>query len=422
MGQVYFDMGFLSSTEVIECSASDLVGQYVGQTGPKTRKLFEKALGRVLFIDEAYRLSEGHFATEAIDELVGTLTQEKFRSKIVVILAGYDQEMNELMAVNPGLSSRFPDEMIFRNLEPAQCLEVLKRELEKMNIRLSELDDPAHHDCEAMRICLETLSRLPSWGNARDIVTLSKKMIAVVYNNLKPDNRNGDLSLSVEDALACMNSMLADRLERSSNLPTHKGSRQLDGMRRMLDPLDPPAVNPYAPRLTQAVNTSVPELSVDEAAPNQAHSHGRDPNVSDEIWYQLQLDKEASEAAAKALEEEIRRLEQERRDIVKREEMQKELMEEARLAEARAQDDLERDKVRRAHEAMRIQQVRERQEREKIAALLEVEREKQRQEARAQQKLRTMGVCVAGYRWIKQQSGYRCAGGYHFVDNVALGI
>src|SRR5215471_16271818 len=85
MGQVYFDMGFLSSTEVIECSVSDLVGQYVGQTGPKTRQVFEKALGRVLFIDEAYRLSEGHFAKEAIDELVGTLTQEKFKSKVVVI-------------------------------------------------------------------------------------------------------------------------------------------------------------------------------------------------------------------------------------------------------------------------------------------------------------------------------------------------
>lgn len=89
MGQVFYDMGFLSSTEVTECSASDLVGQYVGHTGPKTKKLFEKALGRVLFIDEAYRLSQGHFAQEAIDELVGITTQDKFRGKLVVILAGY---------------------------------------------------------------------------------------------------------------------------------------------------------------------------------------------------------------------------------------------------------------------------------------------------------------------------------------------
>ncbi|KAG0697519.1 P-loop containing nucleoside triphosphate hydrolase protein [Suillus ampliporus] len=64
-GQVYYDMGFLSSFDLIECSASDLVGQYVGQTGPKTKKLFEKALGKVLFMDEAYRLSNGNFAQEA---------------------------------------------------------------------------------------------------------------------------------------------------------------------------------------------------------------------------------------------------------------------------------------------------------------------------------------------------------------------
>jgi SpoVK/Ycf46/Vps4 family AAA+-type ATPase len=69
-------MGFLSSSKVEECSASDLVGQYVGHTGPKTKKLFEKALGQVLFIDEAYRLGEGRFAQEAVDELVGLLTQE----------------------------------------------------------------------------------------------------------------------------------------------------------------------------------------------------------------------------------------------------------------------------------------------------------------------------------------------------------
>jgi len=122
MGQIYYDMGFLSSTEVIECSASDLVGQYVGQTGPKTSKLLEKALGRVLFIHDAYRLSQGQFAKEAMDQLVGLLTQERFRAKLIVILAGYDREMNELMALNTGLSSRFREEVIFNNISPAQCL------------------------------------------------------------------------------------------------------------------------------------------------------------------------------------------------------------------------------------------------------------------------------------------------------------
>ena len=106
MGQVYYDMGFLSTAKVVECSASDLIGQYVGQTGPKTQKQLEKALGQVLFVDEAYRRAEGLFATEAVNELVDILTKPKFLGKMVVILAGYDDDMNRLLSVNPGPAHR----------------------------------------------------------------------------------------------------------------------------------------------------------------------------------------------------------------------------------------------------------------------------------------------------------------------------
>lgn len=63
MGKIFYDMGFLSQAKVEECSATDLIGQYVGHTGPKVQKLMEKAMGKVLFIDEAYRLAEGQFST-----------------------------------------------------------------------------------------------------------------------------------------------------------------------------------------------------------------------------------------------------------------------------------------------------------------------------------------------------------------------
>lgn len=109
-GQVYYDMGFLSTVDVYECAATDLVGEYVGHTGPKTQGVFDKALGRVLFVDEAYRRGSagGRFAQEAIDEMVGPLTQPKYFQKIVVILAGYKIDMNQLLKVNSGLSSRVP--------------------------------------------------------------------------------------------------------------------------------------------------------------------------------------------------------------------------------------------------------------------------------------------------------------------------
>lgn len=113
-------MGFLTSVDVEECSATDLIGQFVGQTGPKTIAKLQKALGKVLFIDEAYRLGEGHYATEAINELVDSLTKPQFMNEMIVILAGYEKDMNHLMSVNEGLSSRFPEEVIFTNLRPEE--------------------------------------------------------------------------------------------------------------------------------------------------------------------------------------------------------------------------------------------------------------------------------------------------------------
>ncbi|KAI9375597.1 hypothetical protein BJX61DRAFT_539613 [Aspergillus egyptiacus] len=90
MGKVYYDMGLLSSAEVLEKSATDLMGQYV------------------LLVDEAYRLADGPYAKEAMEEIVDCITKPKFFQRLIIILAGYDKDINRLMAINPGLTSRFP--------------------------------------------------------------------------------------------------------------------------------------------------------------------------------------------------------------------------------------------------------------------------------------------------------------------------
>ncbi|KAG8797185.1 hypothetical protein FRC17_007819, partial [Serendipita sp. 399] len=145
MGQIYYDMGFLASPEVLECSTSDLVGEYVGQTGPKVKKLLERVLGRVLLIDEAYRLVDGQFAKEAIDELVSSLTLDRYKGKIIVILAGYDHQINQLLSVNPGLSSRFTAEVVFKNMRPKESIDLLRRELAKKKIVSHALDGSDEH-------------------------------------------------------------------------------------------------------------------------------------------------------------------------------------------------------------------------------------------------------------------------------------
>jgi hypothetical protein len=90
----------------------------------------------VLFIDEAYRLSEGKFGKEAMDELVGLLTHRDFKGKMLVVIAGYTREMDQLLAVNTGLASRFPDHIFFANLPPERCLDVLAQELDAHDVRV----------------------------------------------------------------------------------------------------------------------------------------------------------------------------------------------------------------------------------------------------------------------------------------------
>jgi hypothetical protein len=244
-------------------------------------------------------------------------------------------------------------------------------------------------------------------------------MVNVVYKKLDSSDNSVELELSANDALACMTTMLNERQERAQNLPTRKQPDIFGGMQQMPDA---PTLSRPATKAKAEAKTAVPKPIQDADAPHGVHSYGRDAGVSDEVWRQLKLDKEASEIAAKQSEEDSRRLELELEETIKREEAQQALMKRTKLDEASARDGVERDRLRRLHEEMRIQEAKDRMERERVAALLEQERENKRQEAKVQQKLRVMGVCVAGYRWIKQTSGYRCAGGSHFVDNAALGI
>lgn len=418
MGQIYYDMGFLSSTEVIECSSTDLVGQYIGQTGPKTQKLFEKALGRVLFIDEAYRLADGHYAKEAMDEVVGLLTQEKFKSKMVVILAGYDNEMNQLLSVNTGLSSRFPDTIQFTNMAPQNCFDLTQQTLRKRGIQLLTTAEEEMR----MKSLFEALARQLSWGNARDVGTLSKSMVVRVFAAMV-DSSEPDMKLKGADAIACMESMLEERTNRTSS----PMKRLRTSMSDLVRTAQPPA--PVPPTIITATSTDARAADTSSLPPSRPASSGdddpRDPGVSDSVWSQLQSDKKAAALAAqeaariqKELQEQVRQAEEEERQ-------RRRALEEAEQAEAKAKA-AEVAEMKRKLERARLQEVEAREKRERIAAELEAKRKaeegRRQQEAKVQAKLRTMGVCVAGFRWIKTNGGYRCAGGVHFVSDGQLGL
>lgn len=114
LAEIYSELGLLPSASVIEVDRSQLVGSYVGQTEQKVMEAVQRAVGGVLFIDEAYSLkrsgsAENDFGQVAIDTLVAAMTSEEYAGTFAVVLAGYPEEMRSFLLANPGLRSRFPE-------------------------------------------------------------------------------------------------------------------------------------------------------------------------------------------------------------------------------------------------------------------------------------------------------------------------
>ncbi|KAK2762566.1 hypothetical protein FQN54_000739 [Arachnomyces sp. PD_36] len=416
-GRVYYDLGFLSQIDVVECSATDLIGQYVGQTGPKTIKQLERGLGKVLFIDEAYRLGEGMFAQEAVNELVDNITKPRFAGKLVIILAGYDRDMNNLLSVNEGLSSRFADEIVFPPLGPQDCLKLLGEELKKKQIVFPLIHNDKMH--RQLLDAISELSKLPSWGNARDVQTLAKSMTRLVFMN--NTTKVEQLSLPATTALRCVQDMLSTRRKRASTSPP-----PLEPAPAVSQSLDMARQPPRTTLSTTATTMTAIELAHDtipEAVESVDNPDQRDDGVPQAIWEQLQKDKKLAELEHQEMERKLERHEAAAKFAEEVREKAEKFASE--LRDRKAKDEAERMEILRLREEARIRELKAKDERDRIRQELERQREiaeeKRKQEAKAQKKLREMGVCVAGYRWIKQSGGYGCAGGTHWVSDSQLG-
>jgi hypothetical protein len=435
MGKVYYDMGFLATAEVIECSSSELIGEYIGHTGPKTQKQIEKALGKVLFIDEAYRLADGHFAKEAMDEIVACLTNPKFAQKLIVILAGYDDDINRLMSKNPGLTSRFPEAITFANLSPEECLSLLTSLLKRYNQLNTAVLRKISADFKVrLRSYFESLIKLPAWGNARDIQSLAKGIFKKAISTVKPPVKN--LTLTEDLVIEAFEHMISERSHRAESTPFDMSS-----LMNNIQQMEPQAMTPPAQSSTSistatgvakdqpapepAPPSQAEEINNDEPQPAADSNVVRDAGVSDAVWKQLQQDKQAAENQAKEQDRILQSYE--KLKSAKEAQEQKEA-EEGSVITKEDEDDMteEDDYARRMLEQARLDHVREREETRKKLEELERQKraieEERKKQMKVQAKLREMGVCPVGFHWIKQHGGYRCAGGAHFVFDGQLGM
>lgn len=394
MGQVFYDMGFLATSEVIECSATDLIGQYVGQTGPKTKALLEKALGKVLFIDEAYRLAEGHYAKEAMDELVDCLTKPKFAQKIVTILAGYDDDIDRLMSTNPGLTSRFPETVRFEDLTPKQCLTLLQRCLqEKTAMDTSALQKPSKGFELTVLGLFKHLATLPAWGNARDVQTLAKNAANKVLAG-----KHVEFAITEDVILQAMHSMISERESRQETASSSQDPFAGFPMHQLL-----PKISMQRPVINATATTVVKQ------APSTASGMTQDSRGSD-----------ASEETSEPPQNERRTLESDTRHVksaASGDGRPRQLPKTAKSVsqslkenhpKAQRSVDPARDKLEEYEEEVR------RLVHEKLA------KQAKRKEEELQKKLDALGLCDGGFRWMGEGDGYKCGGGNHFVSDSEL--
>lgn len=168
IGKLYAALGVLKRGDVfVECTRADLVGKFQGHTAANVKKVVESALGGILFIDEAYSLVQGDgdsFGREAVDTLVAEM--ENNRKNLVVIFAGYTQDLDEFFQNNQGLKSRVPKELFFQDYNLNELYEIGISMMKSKKLLLTEAAE------EAFRASLVNNSMMENFGNARGVRNL----------------------------------------------------------------------------------------------------------------------------------------------------------------------------------------------------------------------------------------------------------
>jgi probable Rubsico expression protein CbbX len=165
MAQILHRLGYVRKGHLVAVTRDDLVGQYIGHTAPKTKEVLKKAMGGVLFIDEAYYLyrpeNERDYGQEAIEILLQVM--ENQRDDLVVILAGYADRMDTFFRSNPGMSSRIAHHLEFPDYQPDELMAIAAKMLQAQNYNLGD------GAAEALRRYIGLRTQQPHFANARSV-------------------------------------------------------------------------------------------------------------------------------------------------------------------------------------------------------------------------------------------------------------
>jgi SpoVK/Ycf46/Vps4 family AAA+-type ATPase len=214
---VYAQLGLLSSGHLVEVTRADLVAEFIGQTANKVRSTVERALGGVLFIDEAYALTAAggdrrDFGHEAIAELLKLM--EEHRSDLVVIVAGYDADMERFLTFNPGLESRFPKALRFPDYTDDELATIFESMAAEAGFALAD------GVLAQLRRRLAAEARDASFGNARLVRNVLEESISRQAQRITAgDGEGGERDADHAEV----------RLLRPEDVPTEPGRREDPG-------------------------------------------------------------------------------------------------------------------------------------------------------------------------------------------------
>ena len=203
VANILYDLGYIKENKLIEVSSKDLVGQYVGQTAPKTMSVIEKSMNGVLFIDEAYSLAvkgENSYNAEAIATLIQAM--ENYRDKLVVIFAGYTKEMQDFLNSNSGIVSRIGYTLEFDDYTTDELIEIFLGMMKKSGFEVEEAA------LDYLKEIINKYRNMDNFGNARFVRNIYEKTIVKHASNTKDKKRKDILRKITKEDISTDSLML----------------------------------------------------------------------------------------------------------------------------------------------------------------------------------------------------------------------
>ncbi|TPX59440.1 hypothetical protein PhCBS80983_g02469 [Powellomyces hirtus] len=291
MAQILFELDLIGTDKVVETSGLDLTAEFVGQTKAKVTEKLEEGRGGVLFIDEAYELGIGPYGQEAMTTLLAAMTDPVYKGMVIVV-AGYQEDMDTMLNRNPGLKSRFNHYMAFRDWESEHCCQYFKDQAAKKHYHV---DDAA---LDLLSTGFQTLRTLEGFANGRDVVSIWKDVLRQRACRVTTTG-NTAKTIITQDVRTALDDMIAARQPRGKSRAEDASLReQLNGLFPTAPPQSASAPPLQGPRMQELeVEAEVEQVEEDEQTTST--SGERDAGVPDHVWEQLE---EAKKEHAEGME------------------------------------------------------------------------------------------------------------------------